>query len=206
MKRSILFLCCACLIGNVFAQNKPKGNVQNNSYSQSRLTCANFDRNTYYYEDIALKSVVSSALNSLRNLPADAYYDSSSQKENVRQMLEAVHVKFTDSELSNLTQVKSIQMNSRGIYEYAYFKCKFEQRGNSVYYRKTSGSQRQNGYLYRLDEKTIYFLGAWSVNDDPIKDYNSDQALIGALYKLSSGIFIMVVPEGNDNYNILLFK
>lgn len=43
----------------------------------------------------ALQSVISSALNSLRNLPADAYYDSSSQKENVRQMLEAVHVKFT---------------------------------------------------------------------------------------------------------------
>ena len=121
-------------------------------------------------------------------------------------MLGAVHVEFSDNELSNLTQVKSIQINSLGIFEYAYFKCKFEQRGNSVYYRKTSGSQRQNGYLYRLDEKTIYFLGAWSVNDDPIKDYNSDQAILGALYKLSSGKFIMVIPEGHDNYNILVFK
>lgn len=206
MKRILLFLCCACIIGNVFAQNKPKGNAQNSPYSQSRLTCAPFDKNTYYYEDIVLQSVISSALKSLKNLPADAYYDNSSQKENVRQMLGAVHVEFSDNELSNLTQVKSIQINSLGIFEYAYFKCKFEQRGNSVYYRKTSGSQRQNGYLYRLDEKTIYFLGAWSVNDDPIKDYNSDQAILGALYKLSSGIFIMVIPEGNDNYNILLFK
>lgn len=206
MKRIFLFLCCACIIGNVFAQNKPGGNVQNSPYSQSRLTCAPFDKNTYYYEDIVLQSVISSALKSLKNLPADAYYDNSSQKENVRQMLGAVHVKFSDNELSNLTQVKSIQIESDGILEYAYFKCKFEQRGNSVYYRKTSGSQRQNGYLYRLDEKTIYFLGAWSVNDDPIKDYNSNQAILGALYKLSSGKFIMVIQEGNDNYNILLFK
>lgn len=206
MKRFFLFICCACIIGNVFAQNKPKGNAQNSPYSQSRLTCAPFDKNTYYYEDIVLHSVISSALKSLNNLPADAYYDNSSQKENVRQMLGAVHVEFSDNELSNLTQVKSIQINSLGIFEYAYFKCQFEQRGNSVYYRKTSGSQRQNGYLYRLDEKTIYFLGAWSVNDDPIKDYNSDQAILGALYKLSSGKFIMVIPEGNDDYNILLFR
>ena len=52
----------------------------------------------------------------------------------------------------------------------------------------------------------MYFAGAWSVNDDPTKEYGSDQSITGVFYKLSSGKYIMIMPEGNSSVNILLFK
>ena len=208
MKHSILFIICALACMTLSAQNKPKGNTQSSLTTslQPKLSCAQYDANVHYYENKVLSEVISSAITVLVNLPTDAYYDSPSQKADLLQMLRTPHLSFSEQELQNLKCVKSIQISTMGIFEYSYFKCSFTQKGSTVYYRKTTGSQRQNGNLYRVNEKTLYFLGAWSVNDDPIKDYNSDQAVIGAMYKLASEKYIMIIPEGNDMYNILLFK
>ena len=208
MKRIYLFTICVLLAGLTIAQNKPKGNTTQNAQSSStqHLSCLTIKTADYYYENLALYNVVSSALTALLNLTADAYYDYSSQKEYVKNLLQSQHVAFVDNELQRLTKVKSIQINGSGVFEYNFFACSFRQKNNSVYYRKTTGSQRQNGYLYRIDDKTRYFMGAWSVNDDPIKEYGSDQSIIGAMYKLSSGKYIMVIPEGNNCFNILEFK
>ena len=105
----------------------------------------------------------------------------------------------------NLKQVKSIQISNYGIFEYSYFNCKFTSKNGSIYYKKTTGSQRQNGFLYRKDTNTVYFAGAWSVNDDPTKEYGSDQSIVGIFYKLSSGKYIMIMGD-DSGVNILLFK
>ena len=158
---------------------------------------------TYYYEGIALQNVVSDALNFLLN---HAENNNPALKETTKQLLQTNQVPIVDNELGKLTKVKSTQINRYGIFEYPYFSCKFMQRGESVYYRKTSGSQRQNGYIYKVDEKTRYFLGAWSVNDEPLKEYNSDQSILGAMFKLASGKYIMIIIEDRNSYNILEFK
>ena len=159
-----------------------------------------------YADRNILDASIQSAKNILNNLDADAYMDRTSQQTEVLNLLNQKHIPIIESELLNLKQVKSIQITNYGIFEYSYFNCRFTQKSGSIYYKKTTGSQRQNGFLYRKDANTVYFAGAWSVNDDPTKEYGSDQSVVGVFYKLSSGKYIMIMPGGNTSTNILLFK
>ena len=152
-----------------------------------------------------LDASIQNAKNLLDNQSADAYMDRPSQKTEVRNLLNQKHLPIVESELLNLKQVKSIQISNYGIFEYSYFNCKFTSKNGSIYYKKTTGSQRQNGFLYRKDTNTVYFAGAWSVNDDPTKEYGSDQSIVGIFYKLSSGKYIMIMGD-DSGVNILLFK
>lgn len=152
-----------------------------------------------------LDASIQNAKNVLNNQSADAYMDRASQKTEVLNLLNQKHLPIVENELLNLKQVKSIQISNYGIFEYSYFNCKFTSKNGSIYYKKTTGSQRQNGFLYRKDTNTVYFAGAWSVNDDPTKEYGSDQSIVGVFYKLSSGKYIMIMGDGSG-VNILLFK
>ena len=46
-------------------------------------------------------------------------------------------------------------------------------QGNLVF-RKTSGSQRTSGGLFRLSPERFAYVGAGTVNDDPIRSYGAD--------------------------------
>jgi uncharacterized protein (TIGR02145 family) len=159
-----------------------------------------------YADRKVLDASISNTKTILNSLAADAYMDRTSQKTEILNLLNQEHLPIVESELLKLKQVKSIQIVDYGIFEYSYFNCKFTQKDGNIYYKKTTGSQRQNGFLYRKDANTVYFAGAWSVNDDPTKEYGSDQSITGVFYKLSSGKYIMIMPEGNSSVNILLFK
>lgn len=205
MRYLVCTLCSLMIAVGSFAQNLPRGNASSSKPSNSTqsLTCSSFNSSTYYYEGIALQNIVSDALTLLLNHSEN---NNPTLKEATKQLLQTPHVQIVDNELGRLTKVKSTQISEMGIFDYPYFNCKFTQKGGDVYYRKTSGSQRQNGYIYKVDEKTRYFLGAWSVNDEPLKEYNSDQSILGAMFKLSSGKYIMIIVESRNSYNILEFK
>lgn len=158
-----------------------------------------------YADRKVLDASISNTKTILNSLAADAYMDRTSQKTEILNLLNQEHLPIVESELLKLKQVKSIQIVDYGIFEYSYFNCKFTQKDGNIYYKKTTGSQRQNGFLYRKDANTVYFAGAWSVNDDPTKEYGSDQSIVGIFYKLSSGKYIMIMGD-DSGVNILLFK
>ena len=183
---------------------QPKTNVETTTTAAS-ITISNAVEKISRSDRNVLDASIQNAKKLLDNLSADAYMDRASQKTEVLNLLNQTHLPIVENELLNLKQVKSIQISNYGIFEYSYFNCKFTSKNGSIYYKKTTGSQRQNGFLYRKDTNTVYFAGAWSVNDDPTKEYGSDQSIAGVFYKLSSGKYIMIMGD-NGGVNILLFK
>jgi hypothetical protein len=73
---------------------------------------------------------------------------------------------------------RSIQIEARlGVFIYPHFKCKITSGSGGVKtFQKISGSQRKNGILKKLSSGEVIFIGAWSVNDDPVVVYNKDEA------------------------------
>jgi hypothetical protein len=54
---------------------------------------------------------------------------------------------------------------------YGAFKCRiFEEKG-ALILQKTSGSQRTRGGLYRISPDRFAYIGASTVNDDPVRKY-----------------------------------
>lgn len=133
-------------------------------------------------------------LQALDNLPEDAYLDDM-KPEQVRKLIGRKHLPVSDRELLGIRRVRSIQVNDLGIFVYPFFDCRFTKQDGSVYFRKTAGSQRKNGTLYRKDATTLYFLGAWSICEDPTVEYgldHSDRSLVGAMYKTGPSSYIML--------------
>jgi len=62
---------------------------------------------------------------------------------------------------------------------YAWFNCRISNRGGGLYFEKTSGSQRTNGFLYPGDGGFVY-LGASSVVGEPPHAYSGNGASAGA--------------------------
>jgi hypothetical protein len=62
---------------------------------------------------------------------------------------------------------------------YSWFNCRISNRGGGLYFEKTSGSQRTNGFLYPADGGFVY-LGASSVIGEPPHAYSGNGASAGA--------------------------
>jgi len=108
-------------------------------------------------------------------------------------------------ELFDFKKVKSIQGESLGIFEYDYFGCKFIEKNEKMFFQKTTGSQRKSGYLYRRDDYSFVFLGGWSVNNDPLTSYKSQNSEAGILYKVSQNKLILIFANelGYEIYDII---
>ncbi len=57
---------------------------------------------------------------------------------------------------------------------YSYFKCRIFKEKNVLIFQKTSGSQRTRGNLYRIAGDRFAYIGASTVNDDPLRYYGDD--------------------------------
>jgi len=56
---------------------------------------------------------------------------------------------------------------------YDYFKCRIARDGSSLIFQKASGSQRTSGTFYRVSDTRYAYLGAGTVNDDPMIPYGA---------------------------------
>lgn len=100
-------------------------------------------------------------------------------------------ITIDDSELLSFNKVRSIFAGNN------YWSCKFAHRNGKIFFQKTSGSQRRAGFLYRKDQYSFVFLGGWTVNNDPIKNYDSENSTAGILFKIPDDKIIMITNHGD---------
>jgi serine/threonine protein kinase len=133
------------------------------------------------------------------NLGSDAY--GISDKNIVNNLIRSPKLQITTTDLFNFTKVRSIQGGNLGIFTYDFFSCKFKEKNGKIFFQKTSGSQRCSGYLYRKDDNSFVLLGGWTVNSDPLTNYNSSNSQAGILYKISQNKLILIFST-KDAYEI----
>jgi hypothetical protein len=78
---------------------------------------------------------------------------------------------------------------------YSWFNCRISNRGGGLYFAKTSGSQRTNGFLYPGEGGLIY-LGASSVTGEPPHAYSGNGASAGARATPDDQIGILTMIDG----------
>lgn len=125
------------------------------------------------------------------------------EKRMVEKLLNAKVYPLTPEDMIGFKRVRSIQIDAdNGIFSYPYFKCRFRKLNDSVYFEKTSGSQRKSGYIYRNTPQSLVFLGGWSVNNDPKTGYDSANSVAGSVYKIGRDRAIMIFPSSEKRVEI----
>ncbi len=79
---------------------------------------------------------------------------------------------------------------------YSWFNCRISERGGGLFFEKTSGSQRTNGFLYPGEGGLVY-LGASSVVGEPPHAYSGNGASAGAAATPDDQIGILTAIGGN---------
>ena len=82
---------------------------------------------------------------------------------------------------------RSLQADSFGVFIYPFFKCRIAvDAAGRLMFQKTSGSQRSSGELLRHGDDRLLYIGAATVNDDPVKTYgeSEDANVVGFLFQL----------------------
>jgi hypothetical protein len=57
---------------------------------------------------------------------------------------------------------------------YGFFKCRIFEENGALILQKTTGSQRTRGALHRIAPDRFAYIGAGTVNDDPVRAYGDD--------------------------------
>ncbi|MCF6132610.1 DUF4893 domain-containing protein [Flavobacterium wongokense] len=140
----------------------------------------------------------------LNNLPQKGDYDENDKKSEVLKIIQSKKLAINSEDLVQFKRVRSIQ-GDENLFIYDYFSCKFKKEEDRIFFKKTTGSQRKSGYLYKKDEFSYVFLGGYSYNNDPLTSYNSENGEAGILYKISPGKLILIFPQTKYGYEILDF-
>ncbi len=69
-------------------------------------------------------------------------------------------------------------------------------------FEKTKGSQRKSGFMYQNSPESLIFLGGWSLNEDPLTTYGSENSVAGTVYKIGNNKAIMIFPTGENRVEI----
>jgi hypothetical protein len=82
----------------------------------------------------------------------------------------------SDSELLGEWRCRTLKLGGMPppITVYSFFKCRIFKANNAVILQKTTGSQRTRGALYRVGGDRLAYIGAGTVNDDPVRKYGDD--------------------------------
>ena len=80
---------------------------------------------------------------------------------------------------------------------YPRFKCRITDDGSGWFLQKLTGSQRTSGRLYTASDTRLIYLGAGTVNDDPIVDYGKDQKAdeVAVVERLGKKKLVFMFPE-----------
>lgn len=105
-----------------------------------------------------------------------------------------------------------------GLIVYGWFNCQITLKKDGVFFEKTSGSQRQSGFIYKRDEKSALLLAAPNQDHSgPIRAYSGPkggitdpqlQDELGVLSQLKDGRLRIVFPYPvlESTYNVLELK
>jgi len=175
--RIITLLCCLSFTFVASAQacggqiaRKGNGNVVHAKSTTPVLKL--IDWNSVKQTDIELiEGDLSKSLTFLNSLSETTSYIE--ERPMVQNLLRQNLYNITPNDLIQYKKVRSIQVEPYGIFLYDFFNCKFSMRNGTIFFQKTTGSQRKSGYIYRKDDKSAIFLGGWSVNDEPLTKYSS---------------------------------
>jgi len=83
--------------------------------------------------------------------------------ERVKKILALKPEPISVKDLLGLRKVRSIQVGKHGVFKYPYFSCKFKEKEEGLFFKKTSGSQRKSGIVFKDEPTQLVFLGGWSV-------------------------------------------
>lgn len=110
-------------------------------------------------------------------------------------------------------KVRSIQVDRGFAYAYPFFNARISRLSDCDYrFAKISGSQRRAGTLYPLDDdkRQLAFLGASTVNNDPVRAYDVDSASeynsAGRLLRIGRNELLMVLDAGDDGFELYHLK
>lgn len=119
-------------------------------------------------------------------------------------------------EITGNWKVRSIQVHGADArpgfdfaYAYPYFKAAIQrQRGCGYRFAKTTGSQRRSGRLYPMPgtRDELAFLGAQTVNNDPVRSYDphgdADHASAGRLLRTGRNELLLILDAGPARFEL----
>jgi hypothetical protein len=117
-----------------------------------------------------------------------------------------------EQDLLGRWRCRSIQVSRYGIFRYPYFNCRISSRGDTLFFEKTSGSQRKSGRLYPNDAFSYIFIGASTVNEEPQRRYRRSESrdlrkfnVVGRFVRKGDRV-IAVFPEEGNTYEVYELK
>lgn len=113
-------------------------------------------------------------------------------------------------------KVRSIQVHGADsppgfdfAFAYPYFKAVIQRTGACGYrFAKTTGSQRRTGNLYPMhgSNDELAFLGAQTVNDDPVRNYDpagdAEHASVGRLLRTGPDELLLLLDAEPDRFEL----
>ncbi len=100
-------------------------------------------------------------------------YVNAKAREELKALLGASAQAIEAHALAGRWRVRSLQASAEALFAYPYFNAEFQVDGDTLLFRKTSGSQRRSGRLYPYgDDRSWVFVGTATVNDEPEKTYS----------------------------------
>lgn len=110
-------------------------------------------------------------------------------------------------------KVRSLQVSEDFVYAYPFFAARITDPPACGYrFAKTSGSQRRAGGLYPMadNKRQLAFLGATTVNDDPVRDYDQHSASphnsAGRLLRIGRNELLMIVDADASGFELYQLK
>jgi len=81
---------------------------------------------------------------------------------------------FSDFDLTGDWRCRTIKAGGiSDLTVYGWFKCRVSDDGSGLWLEKVTGSQRTSGRFFDDGDKRLIYLGAGSVNDDPVPAYGA---------------------------------
>jgi hypothetical protein len=197
--------------GHEEAQKTLKTINTTNNHSNYTIPQINW-RNISDTDQMLLNNDVDKCIRFLESIPSNELDEWEKEtKKYALSLLKAPKLSIIPFDLINYKKVRSIQCHKYnnvyaqgyGVIEYDFFNCKFTiQTNNQLFFRKTSGSQRKSGHIYKKDSTSCIFLGGWSVNDDPQTKYGSENSQAGTLYRIAENKMLMVFYGSPDSFEL----
>jgi hypothetical protein len=137
-----------------------------------------------------------------RTPPADRYPKHSEHSAELRAVLVPASTAIDEAALPGKWLCRSGSVSSSGALVYTYFECTINRTARCLQLRKTTGSSRFAGCLYRLDDETFVHVGSVTGAAGP-----TDKGRVGGfLTQIRPGRLRLLTAEGPDSFGVLDLK
>jgi hypothetical protein len=137
-----------------------------------------------------------------RTPPADRYERHSQHSAELRGVLEPPSTPMDEAALVGNWLCRTTSVGNHGVLTYTYFECTIRKTAPCLQLRKTGGSSRFEGCLYRLDDRTYVHVGTPKGIDSP----TAEGRLGGFLTQMRPGRLRLLEATGPSTFGVLDFK